>query len=167
MNRRFVTALATALMAGHCLIASAGEPKKLALQIAREGKSSRVALDASATAKDAFERAHLDPSADAPLASKLRTAWKEVRRSGGTETVTIHGDRPTTVQEKKGAAIVRVEGDGEPLVVTIPSTAMDAFLSKTDDEVDYDAALRALWARGEHEPISIARGTDTVALRLE
>jgi hypothetical protein len=154
--------------------AHAAEPRKL--KLALEGKNGSLELtlpmDGEHSAvKDAFSKMKLDADSDGPGASRLRTAWAEIKRSGGTETISMNdADNRATLTNEHGTAVVRIASVSDPqskVTLRIPADAMDALLAGNTDKLDYDAALHAMWKRGRGEVIRVDANDASIRLRLE
>ena len=130
----------------------------------RDGETVQVVLPVGPGSflRQALAKADLKSDIDQASASKLRKAWEEVRRSGGNEGVTLQDDEERmTLSEQERRAVIEITHPDRPrdkATIRVPEAAMDALLSGPEDQLDFDAALRALKDRGRGEVISVEGG---------
>lgn len=97
----------------------------------------------------------------------LREIWAEVQASPDMTFVTVEEeDENVKVWKKAGYLYVEVrEGDDERVDVQIPLAVVDALLS--GDEINFEAAVKALAERGGGELVSVRDKEDNVRVWID
>lgn len=103
----------------------------------------------------------------------LHAVWTSLKAAEDGEYVTVDGqDESVRVSKQGDFMLVRVEGGegehAERVNMKIPLAVVDALLSAPDGELDLQAALKALKARGDGELVSIEeRGGESVKVWID
>lgn len=101
----------------------------------------------------------------------LRRMWKELRNAGDAEFVTVkEGDESVRVFRKGDRIFVQTDADedeDEMVRVEVPVALVDALLSGTGDELDLDAAVKALEGMGKSDIVLVRDGEDTVRIWVD
>jgi hypothetical protein len=105
-------------------------------------------------------------------AQSLRELWKSLRAAEDGEYVTVDSDEENVRVAKSGEHLVvkafdSRKGKGENVDVKVPLAVIDALLSGSDDELDFEAAIRALKARGEGELVAVDDSDSTVRIWID
>lgn len=104
-------------------------------------------------------RIHLDECCDEFSVTELRELWQELKDSPDMTFVTVEeDDESVRVWKENGYLKVHVIDGGkanEQVDVQVPLVVVDALLSGDSEELDIEAAIRALVAEGESELVTV------------
>ena len=114
---------------------------------------------------------HLDHFSDDFSIVELRELWQEIKDSPDMTFVTVEeDDESVRVWKETGYLKVHVIDGGnsnEQVDVQIPLVVVDALLSGDSDELDIEAAIRALVAEGEGELVTVSGDDETVRVWVD
>lgn len=118
--------------------------------------------------KHEFHHAHIaGEGVDVDL-EDMRELWQEVKESPDMTFVTVEdGDEHVRVWKENNWVYVAVRDESGPetVDVKIPESVVDALLS--GEEIDVEAAVRALVAHGEGEFVTVRDRDDTVRVWVD
>lgn len=101
----------------------------------------------------------------------LRAVWNAVRNADDGEFVTVEArDGKVRVAKSGGLVLLRVsdEGKGDDRVeVRVPIAVVDALLSGDSDEMDLQAALRALRETADGDLVTVTDGSSRVRIWID
>ena len=114
---------------------------------------------------------HLDDFSDDFSVVELRELWQEIKESPDMTFVTVEeDDESVRVWKEAGYLKVHVIDGGqsnEQVDVQIPLVVVDALLSGDSEELDIEAAIRALVAEGEGELVTVSGDDETVRVWVD
>jgi len=101
----------------------------------------------------------------------LRRIWRELRRHPEATFLTIdEADSKVRVARQGAYLVVQAEkrrGRSEDMRVRIPVTVVEALLSAPGEQLDLNAALRALARHGEGELVTVTGDDETVRIWVD
>jgi hypothetical protein len=101
----------------------------------------------------------------------LRRIWRELRRHPEATFLTIdEADSKVRVGRQGAYLVVQAEerrGRSEDMRVRIPVTVVEALLSAPGEQLDLNAALRALARHGEGELVTVTGDDETVRIWVD
>jgi hypothetical protein len=116
-------------------------------------------------------RIHLDECCDDLSVVELRELWQELKDSPDMTFVTVEeDDESVRVWKESGYLKVHVIDGGdsnEEVEVQVPLAVVDALLSGDADELDIEAAIRALVAEGEGELVTVTSDDEQVRVWVD
>jgi hypothetical protein len=115
-------------------------------------------------------RIHLDDCCNDISVSELRELWQELKDSPDMTFVTVEEDDETVrVWKEDGYLKVHVQemGRQEQVDVQVPLVVVDALLSGESDELNIEAAIRALVAEGEGELVTVTGDDEQVRVWVD
>ena len=113
---------------------------------------------------------HFDEWGDDFSVVQLRELWQELRDSPDMTFVTVEEDDETVrVWKEDGYLKVHVQemDRNEEVNVQVPMVVVDALLSGDTDELDLEAAIRALVAEGEGELVTVSSDDEKVRVWVD
>ncbi len=178
-------ALSTGLMGGVSGMAQAATAAKTAsgdlwihVQV-RDARNAKVAINLPVAVIESLAGALPAPSEAARLrfdddevsVAELKRIWRELRRHPEATFLTVdEADSRVRVARRGGYLVVQAEerrGRSENVQVKIPATVVEALLSAPGEQLDVNAALRALARHGEGELVTVTGDGDTVRIWVD
>lgn len=115
-------------------------------------------------------RIHWDECCHEMTAAELRELWQEVKSSPDMTFVTVEEDDEfVRVWKESGYLRVQVREDenDESVDVRVPERVVDALLSGEGDELNLEAAIRALVEEGEGELVTVTARDERVRVWVD
>jgi len=113
---------------------------------------------------------HLSECCEHMSPAELRELWQEIKNSPDMTFVTVEeDDESVRVWKEAGYLKVHVleQDKNEKVDVQVPLTVVDALLSGEGDELNLEAAIRALVEEGEGELVTISGDDETVRVWVD
>ncbi len=108
--------------------------------------------------------------------AQLRQLWQAAKDTGDAEFVTVESEEESVkVARRGGLFLITVRGNGtaeeaekhEAVDVKIPIDVVDALLSGSGEELNFEAAIEALSRHSESDLIVVNDGTDRVRIWVD
>lgn len=115
-------------------------------------------------------RIHLDDCCSDLTPAELRELWQEIKDSPDMTFVTVEEEDESVRVWKEGGYLkvhVREHGDQEVVDVQMPLGVVDALLSGEEDELNVEAAIRALVEEGEGELVTVTSEDERVRVWVD
>jgi len=131
-------------------------------------KLARTALQMAPD--DVMDDGHIRIDNNEISVSDLREMWKEVRKAGDAEFVTVQEKDSTVKVSRKGSKLyVHVDDavKGDQVRVEVPVSLVDALLAGNGDTLNVDAAVAELERMGPGEVVHVVDGEDSVRIWIE
>lgn len=115
-------------------------------------------------------RIHLDECCDQMSPAELRELWQEIKDSPDMTFVTVEeDDESVRVWKEAGYLKVHVleQDKSEEVNVQVPLGVVDALLSGEGDELNIEAAIRALVEQGEGELVTVSGDNEKVRVWVD
>lgn len=115
-------------------------------------------------------RIHLDDCCNDLTPAELRELWQEIKDSPDMTFVTVEEENESVRVWKEAGYLkvhVREHGDEELVDVQVPLRVVDALLSGEEDELDIEAAIRALVEEGEGELVTVTSEDERVRVWVD
>lgn len=115
-------------------------------------------------------RIHLDECCEDMSPAELRELWQEIKDSPDMTFVTVEeDDESVRVWKEAGYLKVHVleQDKNERVDVQVPLAVVDALLSGEGDELNIEAAIRALVEQGSGELVTVAGDDETVRVWVD
>ena len=113
---------------------------------------------------------HLDGCCEGMSPADLRELWQEIKDSPDMTFVTVEeDDESVRVWKEAGYLKVHVleQGKNEEVDVRVPLAVVDALLSGEGEELNIEAAIRALVEEGEGELVTVSGDNETVRVWVD
>lgn len=113
---------------------------------------------------------HLDECCDNMTPAELRELWQEIKNSPDMTFVTVEeDDESVRVWKEAGYLKVHVleESKNEQVDVQVPLGVVDALLSGEGDELNIEAAIRALVEQGSGELVTVSGENEKVRVWVD
>ncbi len=113
---------------------------------------------------------HLSECCEHMSPAELRELWQEIKNSPDMTFVTVEeDDESVRVWKEAGYLKVHVleQDKNEQVDVQVPLTVVDALLSGEGDELNLEAAIRALVEEGEGELVTVSGDNETVRVWVD
>jgi len=113
---------------------------------------------------------HLSECCEHMSPAELRELWQEIKNSPDMTFVTVEeDDESVRVWKEAGYLKVHVleQDKNEEVDVQVPLTVVDALLSGEGDELNIEAAIRALVEEGEGELVTVSGDDETVRVWVD
>jgi len=113
---------------------------------------------------------HLSECCEHMSPAELRELWQEIKNSPDMTFVTVEeDDESVRVWKEAGYLKVQVleQDKNEQVDVQVPLTVVDALLSGEGDELNLEAAIRALVEEGEGELVTVSGDSETVRVWVD
>ena len=115
-------------------------------------------------------RFHLDDCCEHMSTVDLRELWQEIKNSPDMTFVTVEeDDESVRVWKESGYLKVHVleQDKNEEVNVQVPLAVVDALLSGEGDELNIEAAIRALVDEGQGELVTVSGDDETVRVWVD
>ena len=151
----------------HIEVMEAGQKEakvKVNLPISLARTALRMAPD------DVMDDGHLRINHNDLSVNDLRDMWKEVRKAGDAEFVTVQEKDSTVKISRKGEKLfVNVDDhtNQDQVRVEVPVSLVDALLAGNGDTLNVDAAVAELERMGPGEVCHVVDGEDSVRIWIE
>jgi flavin-dependent dehydrogenase len=113
---------------------------------------------------------HLDECCESMSPAELRELWQEIKNSPDMTFVTVEeDDQSVRVWKEAGYLKVHVleQDKNEKVDVQVPLAVVDALLSGEGEELNIEAAIRALVEEGSGELVTVSGDDETVRVWVD